>query len=88
MDTSNGGTNDLVLLGQQIIDGLKIIKFKRKLVTGDINDKDFVAGKMGLLWAKGNSDLLNYHASKGEILLDFSPITQNDITLLLNEITP
>jgi hypothetical protein len=61
-------------LGQQISNGQKIIKFKRKLVTGDKNDKDFVAGKMGLLWAKGNADLLDYHASKGEVLVDFSPV--------------
>jgi hypothetical protein len=38
---------------------------------------------MGLLWAKGNSDLLDYHATKGEILVDFSSI-QNDISPLLN----
>ena len=44
------------------------------MVTGDKNDKDFIAGRMGLLWAKGNSDLLNYHATKGVILVDFSPI--------------
>ena len=38
---------------------------------------------MGLLWAKGNSDLLDYHATKGEVIVDFSPV-KNDISPLQN----
>ena len=68
-------------MGQQISNGLKIIKFKRKLNTGDKYDKDIFAGKMGLLWAKGDSDLLDYHATKGEVIVDFSPV-KNDISPL------
>ena len=72
LDTTNNGTEDLTLLAQDN-SASKVVLFKRKLHTNDNNDKDFVVGKMDLLWAKGNTNELSYHGTtKGEVQVDFS----------------
>ncbi len=70
-DTALGGTSDLTLLGQSIINSQKIAKFKRKLNTGDTYDKVVSNGQMNMIWAKGNTDSISEHNDEGEVVVNF-----------------
>ena len=59
LDTSSGGNQDIELLGQEISGDMKIIKFKRKFITGDTKDKNITPKvTMDLLWSKGSTPKL------------------------------
>ena len=60
-DTSNGGTNDLVLLGYELTPSYSLVKFKRALNTGDSNDYVLSQGTVDMIYAVGPSASLAYH---------------------------
>jgi hypothetical protein len=84
-DTSLGGSNDLVLLGQSIANNEKTVKFKRKLNTGDKYDKVVVYGKMDMIWARGKTGDMGFHFDdQGQIIVDFvSGTVETDDKLLI-----
>jgi hypothetical protein len=54
LDSSLSGSNDIILLGQSVENGLSLIKFKRLLDTADKFDKVLKEEQMDLVWAIGN----------------------------------
>ena len=61
LDTTAGGTNDLVLLGYEINSAYSLVKVKRALDTGDSNDVPIHQGTMDLIYATGAKPTMTYH---------------------------
>jgi hypothetical protein len=57
----DGNCSDWVALQGRQVDGCTSVLLKRKLITGDQQDRDVVPGSMKLLWAYGTSDAVSYH---------------------------
>jgi hypothetical protein len=64
LDTSNGGTDDVTVVGGSELNGITTIEFTRKLVTGDTLDLAFVKGNNTITWALGPTDAITSHHSQ------------------------
>jgi hypothetical protein len=70
VDTSLGGTNDIIDSAVKVDNGYTTVEFKRKLVTGDKYDKPLVKGTNKILWAYGSepkAELKHMSRGSGEI---------------------
>ena len=71
-DKSLGGTDDIELLGFRRLDGTNLIKFRRKVNTGDKYDALIERRPMNMSFAWGSSSSMNYHRmSRGKFLMYF-----------------
>lgn len=66
-DTDIGGTLDVLAYNGSEDSGKTTIEFSRKLVTGDLYDKELpIKGNVNIIWALGPSDnYLDKHTTKG-----------------------
>lgn len=75
-DLNFGGTNDIVLLGQEYdVGGLTTVKFRRSLDTGDVNDIILEKKVQSAMWAigiEGDYDVKYHGQQKGLFTVDMS----------------
>lgn len=65
-DDQQGGRNDVTVFGGTKTNGVTVIEFERKLVTGDAKDKDIKIGDNKVIWAVGDTpDFSGRHAKRG-----------------------
>jgi len=65
-----GGTNDVTVFSASKKDGVTIVEFERKLVTGDPKGKEIRIGDNKIIWAIGASpDLTDKHVKRGSGIL-------------------
>lgn len=65
-DASQGGTQDVTVVGGSRTDGVTAIEFQRKLNTGDSKDKPLKPGENKILWAIGETtDITAKHSRRG-----------------------
>ena len=69
-DTSNGGADDLTLLGYEITSSYSLVKVKRALNTGDSNDFTINEGDTDVIYASGpsRSSVVNHGSTRGHVL--------------------
>ena len=69
-DDQQGGKNDVTVFGGSKKDGVTIIEFERKLVTGDSKDKIIKAGDNKIIWAVGEAEAATgKHVKRGNGIL-------------------
>jgi hypothetical protein len=65
-DDKQGGTSDVTMVSGSEKDGVTIIEFKRKLVTGDTLDKPLKLGENKIIWAIGDTKEISMkHSRRG-----------------------
>ena len=65
-DDQQGGRNDVTVFGGAKANGVTVIEFERKLVTGDTKDKDIKVGDNKIIWAVSDTpDFSGRHAKRG-----------------------
>jgi hypothetical protein len=65
-DEQQGGKNDVTVFGGSKKDGVTIIEFERKLVTGDSKDKELRVGDNKIIWAISETeDMSGRHSKRG-----------------------
>ena len=65
-DEQQGGKNDISVFGASKKEGVTIVEFERKLVTGDSKDKPIKIGDNKIIWAIGETpDLSGKHVKRG-----------------------
>lgn len=65
-DEQQGGKSDIAVFGAGKIDGVTVVEFERKLVTGDAKDKPIKIGDNKIIWAIGDSpDIAARHVKRG-----------------------
>jgi hypothetical protein len=65
-DEQQGGKNDILVFGAGKTDGVTVVEFERKLVTGDAKDKAIKIGDNKIIWAIGDSpDIAARHVKRG-----------------------
>ncbi len=82
-DTSNGGTDDLTLLGYELTSSSSLVKVKRALKTGDPNDYALSQGTVDLIYAVGSSGILAYHATRGYVQ---APLINGQAGIMLEDV--
>ncbi|MFC1978568.1 DOMON domain-containing protein [Chloroflexota bacterium] len=66
LDTSLGGTNDIITYGGSESGGYTVIEFSRALDAGDEYDQVITSGDSPIIWAYGSTDVIsNRHATRG-----------------------
>ena len=69
-DDQQGGRNDVTLFGGSKKDGVTIIEFERKLVTGDSKDKAIKIGDNKIIWSVGDTETVTgKHVTRGNGVL-------------------
>ena len=69
-DDQQGGKNDVTVFGGSKKDGVTIIEFERKLVTGDSKDKIIKTGDNKIIWAVGDAEAATgKHVKRGTGIL-------------------
>lgn len=69
-DEQQGGKNDVTVFGGSKKDGVTIIEFERKLVTGDSKDKELRLGDNKIIWAISETeDMAGRHSKRGSGVL-------------------
>ncbi len=69
-DDQQGGKNDVTVFGGSKKDGVTIIEFERKLVTGDPKDKIIKTGDNKVIWAVGEAEAATgKHVKRGHGIL-------------------
>ena len=69
-DDQQGGKNDVTVFGGSKKDGVTIIEFERKLVTGDSKDKIIKTGDNKIIWAVGDTEAATgKHVRRGSGIL-------------------
>jgi hypothetical protein len=63
-DDQQGGRNDVTVFGGSKKDGVTIIEFERKLITGDEKDKVIKVGDNKIIWATGDAEAFSGRHSK------------------------
>lgn len=63
-DDQQGGRNDVTVFGGSKKDGVTILEFERKLVTGDSKDKEIKKGDNKIIWAIGDAEAFTGRHSK------------------------
>ena len=72
-DDQQGGRQDVTVFGGSKKDGVTIIEFERKLVTGDSLDKAIKIGDNRIIWAVGdNETATTKHVKRGGGVLTFN----------------
>jgi hypothetical protein len=66
LDTSLGGTNDIITYGGSESGGYTVIEFSRALTADDDYDQAITIGDNTIIWAYGSTDVIsNKHATRG-----------------------
>jgi len=75
-DTSNGGQNNLQVLGYELAPTYTIVKFTRALNTGDPNDQFIQPGLTDFIWAtQPGSPIETYHGeNRGTLVVNLGNI--------------
>ena len=69
-DDQQGGQNNVTVFGGSKKDGVTVIEFERKLVTGDTKDKVIKTGSNKIIWAVGDSETAtSKHVKRGAGIL-------------------
>ena len=69
-DEQQGGKNDITAFGAGKKDGVTVVEFERKLVTGDSRDKPIKIGDNKIIWAISDAmDLGGRHVKRGSGIL-------------------
>ncbi len=69
-DDQQGGRNDVTVFGGSKKDGITVIEFERKLVTGDDKDKIIKVGDNKIIWAIGDVEAFaGRHTKRGSGVL-------------------
>jgi len=70
-DTQLGGTDDILTSAGKFDNGYTTVEFKRKMDTGDKNDKPLSKGINKIIWAYSNEPVLTLkHSSRGSGEID------------------
>ena len=70
-DEQQGGRNDILIFGASKKDGMTVVEFERKLVTGDPKDKPIKIGENKIIWAIGDSpEIAGKHVKRGSGVLN------------------
>ena len=63
-DDQQGGRNDVTVFGGSKKDGVTILEFERKLVTGDSKDKEIKKGDNKIIWSISDAEAFSGRHSK------------------------
>lgn len=63
-DDQQGGRNDVTVFGGSKKDGVTILEFERKRMTGDSKDKEIKKGDNKIIWAIGDAETFTGRHSK------------------------
>jgi hypothetical protein len=61
LDTTLGGTNNIIAFGGQEVSGQTQLKWRRPIVSADPNDVTITPGPLSIIYAYSSSDPLAYH---------------------------